>query len=255
MRSRVEEPQSNDDKGPPVESQRDIRTAIVDYGLGNLYSVKHACEHVGMRATVTNAKQEILAADVVILPGVGAFGDAMNALRRLDLVGLLRDVASSGKVLMGVCLGLQLLMTESFEFGTHAGLAIIDGPVKRFDNPVEDHTTLKVPHVGWNKVYEARSAASSAPSPRGARNSWKGTPLEELAEGAYVYFVHSFFAEPEDPQVVLAMARYGQVEFCASLIRGNVFATQFHPERSGQVGLQIYRSVARLASGIPGSNR
>jgi len=236
-------------KGPRMEPSEHVRAAIVDYGLGNLYSVKHACEHVGMRASITTAKQEIRAADVVILPGVGAFGDAMAALRRLDLVVLLQDVAASGKILMGVCLGLQLLMTESFEFGAHAGLSIIDGPVRRFDNPVENHTRLKVPHVGWNKVY-SRSAASSDPWPRVTGNGWKGTPLEDVAEGEYLYFVHSFYAQPKDPEVVLATARYGHIEFCASLMRGNVFATQFHPERSGPAGLHIYRKIASLASSV-----
>ncbi len=232
-----------------MEPSGHIRAAIVDYGLGNLYSVKHACEHVGMHASTTNTKQEILAADVVILPGVGAFGDAMNALRRLDLVVLLQDIAVSGKVLMGVCLGLQLMMTESFEFGRHAGLAIIDGPVKRFDNPVEDHVRLKVPHVGWNKVYSCATESPDMPRPF-TNHRWEGTPMEGLQEGEYLYFVHSFYAQPEDPKVLLATTRYGQVEFCASLIRGNVFATQFHPERSGHAGLHIYRKIASLASRI-----
>src|SRR5205814_4019751 len=132
--------------------------AIVDYGLGNLYSVKHACERVGLRPLVTAAWREIVATPLVILPGVGAFGDAMDALRRLDLVAPLREIAASDQQLVGICLGMQLLMSESHEFGRHQGLGIIEGPVVRFANPVDivgegaerESRELKVPQVGWN---------------------------------------------------------------------------------------------------------
>jgi imidazole glycerol-phosphate synthase subunit HisH len=210
--------------------------AIVDYGLGNLYSVQHACGHAGMSAAVTSSKEDILAADAVILPGVGAFGDAMANLRRLDLVGPLRDIAQSRKPLVGICLGMQLIMSESFEFGRHEGLGIVRGPVVRFEQPTEGSRTLKVPQVGWNRIYPAKQGA------------WAGTLLEGQREGEHMYFVHSFYAKPADPAAALAVSRYGHIEFCSALRLGNVMAFQFHPERSGPAGLRVYSGLAKLIS-------
>lgn len=206
------------------------KVAIVDYGLGNLFSVKHACEHVGLTAVVTADVPEIMSADAVILPGVGAFGDAMQALKQLDLVHPLRDIARSRKPLVGICLGMQLLMTESDEFGRHQGLGIIDGAVRR----LEPGGTLKVPQVGWNRIFK----------PEGDRIDWSDTPLAGVPEGLFVYFVHSFYIIPEDAGVVLSVSSYGDITFCSSLKRANIFACQFHPERSGTGGLSIYRNIA-----------
>jgi glutamine amidotransferase len=221
-----------------VSESRPVRVAIVDYGLGNLFSVKHACEHAGMEATITSLPKEILGAEVVILPGVGAFGDAIEALRRLDLVSPLREVASSDRFLFGICLGMQLLMTESYEFGRHSGLGIIDGPVVRFENPAGLSGKLKVPQVCWNRIYRVDGKTSE--------NPWANSPLEGLTEGEFMYFVHSFYPKPTDGAVVLSVTRYGHIEFCSSLRYGNIFASQFHPERSGPRGLQIYRNIASL---------
>ncbi len=211
------------------------RVAIVDHGLGNLYSVKHACAQVGLNATITAAKADLLAAEAVILPGVGAFGDAMETLTKLDLVSVLRDIAAASRPLVGVCLGLQLLMTESYEFGRHRGLGIVDGPVVRFQQPRENGRLLKVPQIGWNRIRRAPAEA----------DPWAGTLLEGVPEAAHMYFVHSYHVQPQDPRVVLSYSRYGDVEFCSSLQIGNVFACQFHPERSGPVGLSIYRRLTR----------
>jgi imidazole glycerol-phosphate synthase subunit HisH len=227
-----------------------LNVAILDYGLGNLFSVKHACEHAGMQATITAAHDEILKADAVILPGMGAFGDAMESLRRLDLISPLRDVVAAGKVLIGVCLGMQLLMSESFEFGTHQGLGLIEGAVVKFDNPVEGPTKLKVPQIEWNNIYR-----HSYDHDGNGKNcdSWKGSPLEGVAEGEYMYFVHSYHARPESTEVILSVSRYGQIEFCSSFQHQNIFAFQFHPERSGSEGLKIYRNLKSLIdkSGLP----
>lgn len=214
--------------------EQPLDVAIVDYNLGNLYSVKHACAHIGLHAEITSSKEAIANARAVILPGVGAYGDAMATLHRLDLVSVLRDIASSGKPLIGICLGIQLLMTESYEFGRHPGLGIIEGTVVRFDRPTEHGRALKVPQIGWNRVCHAESAG------------WDGTLLDSVADGEYMYFVHSYIVQPEDPSVVLSTSRYGQIEFCSSVQRGNVFACQFHPERSGVEGLRVYRNLARL---------
>jgi glutamine amidotransferase len=216
-----------------------VKIAIVDYGMGNLYSVKHACMQVGLPAIITSSKKEILDADVVILPGVGAFGDAMETLQDLDLVSVLRDIAASPKLLVGICLGVQLLMSESYEFGRHKGLGIIEGSVVRFHNPIEDTRGLKVPHVGWNRIHKV------VPSSSVKSDTWADTLLEGLADGEYMYFVHSFTVRPQDVSIILSVSRYGHIEFCSSLQYRNVFACQFHPERSGVKGLQIYRNLAR----------
>lgn len=206
--------------------------------MGNLFSVRQACEHVGLNVGITSARDEILNADAVILPGIGAFGDAMRTLARLDLVGVLRDVASSGKPLIGVCLGLQLLMTESLEFGSHKGLGIIEGQVVKFDNPLEAERKLKVPQVGWNSIHPMKREGNNE------AETWANSPLAEIKEGEFMYFVHSYIVQPEDKQVVLSLSRYGQIEFCSSIHSQNIFACQFHPERSGSEGLKIYRNLA-----------
>ena len=204
--------------------------AIVDYGVGNLFSVKHACEYVGMRARITASGEELLEASAVILPGVGAFGDAMAMLGRLDLVSVLREIAGSGKPLIGICLGMQLLMTESHEFGRHQGLGIIRGEVVMFERSVVKD--LRVPHVGWNSIHPD------------AAGGWTGSLLEGLGDGEFMYFVHSLYVSPDDSSVALSTTRYGGIEFCSSLKTGNVSAFQFHPERSGPCGLAVYRNLA-----------
>lgn len=221
-----------------MSDTRGVQVAIVDYGLGNLFSVKHACERAGLNAVITGREQEILTASAIILPGVGAFGDAMQTVARLDLVDCLREVAASGKILIGICLGMQLLMAESYEFGRHEGLGLIAGDVVRLPNVGESDEYVKVPQVGWNNIFAAGQA--------GANATWKGTPLDGLADGEYMYFVHSFYCRPVDTGVVLATTRYGQTEFCSVLRLGNVFACQFHPERSGHQGTRFYRTLGAM---------
>ena len=200
--------------------------AIVDYHLGNLFSVKMACAAAGLDAEITSERQAILAADAIILPGVGAYGDAMTTLVQLDLVSVLRDVAASGTPILGVCLGMQLLLSESEEFGANRGLGIIDGVVSRLDGRGPEGGRLKVPNVGWSRV-----------QPPGQAVTWSGTPLELVAPGTFV-------ARPVDDRVVMSITEFGAGSFCSSLRKGNVFACQFHPERSGPDGLRLYRSFA-----------
>ena len=213
-----------------------LSVAIVDYGLGNLHSVQLACEHVGLAARITSDRREVLDADAVILPGVGAFGDAMGTLNRLDLVGVLRDVAASGKPLFGICLGLQLLMESSEEFGQHQGLGIIKGRVVPLGEPRENGRRLKVPQVGWNGVQKPATV------------DWSETPLRDIATNEMFYFVHSFVVVPEDEGVVCSTTAYGDVDFCSSVRYGNVFACQFHPERSGERGLTVYHNLVHSLS-------
>ena len=219
--------------------QDEINIAIVDYGLGNLFSVKRACEYFGARAIITNGKEEILSADAVILPGVGAFGYAMNALRSLDLVAILQDLAESSKPIMGICLGMQLLMNKSYELGNHDGLGIIKGVVRRFENPADPTgKRLKVPQIGWNQIYVSSKGGEDA--------SWENSVLGDLSGGEFMYFNHSFYVQPEEPEVILSVSHYGNIEFCSSIERKNVFACQFHPERSGIDGLKIYGKLISL---------
>jgi glutamine amidotransferase len=175
----------------------------------------------------------------IILPGVGAFGDAMSALRRLGLVTVLKDFAATGKPLFGICLGMQLVMSESYEFGHHEGLDLVRGKVIPFPEPTENGHKLKVPHVGWNGI--------RCPEGDGASEcAWSGSLLAGVSPGAYQYFVHSFIVQPMDPAVRLAETRYGDIAFCSALRCGGVIAVQFHPERSGPDGLRIYRNFARF---------
>jgi imidazole glycerol-phosphate synthase subunit HisH len=212
-----------------------VSAAIIDYGMGNLYSVKSACERAGMKAQITTSSKVILSADLVILPGVGAFKDAMANLKKLKLAGVIRKAIDSGKPFLGICLGMQLLMTESEEFGRHRGLGILKGKVIRFQNPKSSRVPLKVPHIGWDRIEPRTSAA------------WKDTPLEGFKTGTLMYFVHSYYAKPADAKSVICLSRYGGLKFCSGLRKNNVFAFQFHPERSGPEGLKIYENLKRLA--------
>lgn len=218
-----------------MPERRPPAVAIVDYGMGNLFSVAKACERVGLAARITSEARDILMAEAVILPGVGAFGDAMEALRARDLVAVLKDVAAHGKPLLGICLGLQLLMSESSEFGQHPGLGLIPGTVVRFPDPREDGRKLKIPQVGWNQL--------RYPAP-GGEQAWQESYLRGLAEGDFMYFVHSFIVQPQARELLLSASCYGDVEFCSSLRAGNIFGCQFHPERSGAQGLRVYRNLA-----------
>lgn len=213
------------------------KVVIVDYCVGNLFSVKNVCEYVGLQASITASRQDILKADAVILPGVGAFGDAMDRLRQLGLVDTLQQIATSSKPLVGICLGMQLLMAESFEFGRHAGLGIIPGSVVRLENPISDKGVLKVPEVCWNRMQRPKTKGG---------NSWAGSLLDGLPDRVFMYFVHSFYCKPEDPSLTLSTTQYGHIEFCSSLQHRNIFACQCHPERSGPQGLVVYRNLASM---------
>jgi glutamine amidotransferase len=211
--------------------------AIVDYGMGNLWSVLHACKNVGIEAEITSDAQRVSDSHAVILPGVGAFGDAMKEIERRGLLGPLRTAAASGKPFVGICLGMQLMMEESSEFGRNPGLGLVAGSVVRFEGPREvDGVPLKVPEVGWNSLH----------APDGSPERWHGTLLDGLAEGAWMYFVHSYYCQPREAEVIASVSRYGQIEYCSTLCRDNLFGCQYHPERSGRSGLAIYRNLAKV---------
>ncbi|HZZ27194.1 MAG TPA: imidazole glycerol phosphate synthase subunit HisH [Pirellulales bacterium] len=197
--------------------------AIIDYQMGNLRSVQKALEWVGQQAVITSSADEIAKADKVILPGVGAFEDAIAELRRRDLVGPIKDTIAADKPFLGICLGLQLLFDVSYENGVHEGLGVLAGEVLRFEVP----TALKVPHMGWNGLTIRR----------------RPPMLEGIADGTHVYFVHSYYVKPRDPDVIATETDYGG-PFCSMIWRGNLFATQFHPEKSQSDGLRLLWNFA-----------
>jgi glutamine amidotransferase len=207
--------------------------AIIDYGMGNLRSVQKAFETVGQQAVVTRSAQVIRDASHVVLPGVGAFPDCIRNLEQYDLVQPVHQAIRSGKPFLGICLGLQLLFTESEEFGLHKGLGILAGRVVRFPRDTSAAVTgagqaagpLKVPHMGWNDLTIARAAP----------------PLRDLETGARVYFVHSYYVVPDDAGVTATTTDYG-VTFVSSIWHDNVFACQFHPEKSQAIGLHIVKN-------------
>lgn len=208
------------------------QVAIIDYGMGNLFSVARACEEVGLTGRITSNPAEVLASDAVILPGVGAFGGAIDALNAAGLSDALRRFVETGRPFFGVCLGIQLLMTTSTEFGNHEGLGLVDGVVVRFEPRIDDPSPAKVPQMQWNQVRAVDDAR------------WQGGLLRSLPNDQFFYFVHSYYVVPADPTVVVATTRYAGVEFASAIQRDNVFACQFHPERSGPQGLSIYRNLA-----------
>jgi glutamine amidotransferase len=193
---------------------------IVDYGSGNLRSVQKAFEHLGAVATITDDPEVVAAAERLVLPGVGAFGDAMRELRRRDLVAPIVAHVRADKPFFGICMGLQLLFETGWEGGRHAGLGLLAGDVMRFDLPAG----YKVPHMGWNTV------------------AWRdGGRTVGCGDGEHFYFVHSYHARPADETVVAAVTDYGG-PFCAAVARGRLFATQFHPEKSQAAGLRLLQA-------------
>lgn len=211
------------------------RVGIIDYKMGNLFSVHHACLFVGLEPTITSDRKMIKDFDALILPGVGAFGEAMQNLSNLDLIDPIRSFIRSGKPFLGVCLGMQLLFNQSEEFGIYKGLDIIPGNVTRFPNVNSQGSPVRVPQIGWNQIF---------PSQGNREDAWKHTPMDGIASGEFVYFVHSYFAVPALREDILTMTTYEGITYCSSIMHGNVIATQFHPEKSAHKGLIIYQNWA-----------
>ena len=200
--------------------------AIIDYGVGYLFSLRSSFAAIGESAIVTSDEREIASAERLIQPGVGAFGDAAELLHNTGLDGIVRRECERGKPLMGICLGMQLLFTEGLEYGSHRGLDLIPGTVRPISERIEPG--LKIPHIGWNalEIYRADPI------------------LKYVSEGDCVYFVHSFFADTE-PEFISSTAEYGGT-LTASVRRGNIWGCQFHPEKSGRVGLGILKAFSEV---------
>ncbi len=214
------------------------KIAIIDYGMGNLFSVQQACLHTELDAVITSDKKELLDADAAILPGVGAFGNAMDNLQKLDLISPIKDFIASGRQFYGICLGMQLLMSESEEFGNHSGLNLIKGRVVKFPGKDNEDRKIKVPQIGWNSI--KRPGVNF-------KNAWDDSPLKNIKDNEFMYFVHSYYAKPSDQSVVLSKTVYEGTEYCSSVKLGkNIFASQFHPERSAEKGLNIYKNWKQI---------
>ncbi len=192
---------------------------VIDYGLGNLRSVTKALESVGARVELTSDPRKITSAAGAVLPGVGAFSAGMRNLQSLGLLPAIRERIAEGRPLLGICLGLQLLFSLSEEHGLHEGLGVIPGKVVRFRGE------LKIPHMGWNTISPVRHAPAAI-------------LFEGIPDDSFFYFVHSYYVVPQDPSVVAATTEYG-TEFASAVTRDNLFAVQFHPEKSGELGLKI----------------
>jgi glutamine amidotransferase len=231
-----------------MHSDKIPTVAVIDYGLGNLFSIQKACEHVGITAIITSDKEHIKDADGLILPGVGAFGDAMLALNRLELTEPIQEFARSQKIVLGICLGLQLLFSESDEFGVHQGLGIIEGKVRRLPNDKNPETPLKVPQVGWNRIWVPQSDVGPGED-EGCPEVWRDTLLDGIKNGAFMYFVHSYYVKPLDEFQTLIQTIYGDTRFCSGIQKGHIYGFQFHPERSGPTGLQIYKNLFTRING------
>lgn len=201
--------------------------AVVDHGLGNLRSVQKALEHLGFPVTLTRQPDQIEAASHLVVPGVGAFRDCMENLTALGLLAPIRRAIERGKPYLGICLGLQILFSVGEEFGPSPGLGIITGRVVRFNPPTG--SGLKTPHMGWNQIRIVR------PSPL----------LSGIPDGSHFYFVHSYYGVPEDASVVLTVTDHG-VPFASGLAQGSVYACQFHPEKSQELGLRILSNFGKL---------
>jgi imidazole glycerol-phosphate synthase subunit HisH len=198
---------------------------IIDYGMGNLRSVEKALESVGCRPAISGDPDEILRADKLILPGVGAFGDAMENLRRSSLDKAISEAVRAGKPLLGICLGLQLLFSESEEFGIHKGLGLLPGKVRKFHVP-----GLQVPHIGWNQIERLQ----------------QNPLLAGIPEGSYFYFVNSYYVDPEIPEHILSLTSYG-IQFCSIACKDNVWGAQFHPEKSQAMGKRLLRNFLAIS--------
>lgn len=206
------------------------KVIIIDYQLGNLFSVKQACDTVGLNAVISSNKQDIINADALILPGVGAFIEAMNNLKKLDLDTAIKEKVLSGTPIFGICLGQQLLFTESEEFGAGNGLNLISGLIRRFPENF-DGRKIRVPHIAWNTIYKSHQ-------------DWGTSALKELESNDFMYFIHSYYVQPLDDSCVLTLTNYDGIEFCSAIQQQNIFSTQFHPEKSGEKGISIYRNWA-----------
>jgi glutamine amidotransferase len=216
------------------------KVTIIDYGAGNLFSIERAIDHVNGEAVITSDQNLIAEADRLILPGVGAFGKSMEILNNTGLADRIRKFVSYERPILGICLGMQLFMEHSTEFGHNKGLGLIEGEVIHFKEPEKDVNNYKMPHMGWNKIDIMNT------DERVTERSWNGTILDGVDPGSFFYFVHSYICIPTNIHEVLSETIYGRDRFCSVLFHDNIWGCQFHPEKSGIDGLHIYKNILKL---------
>lgn len=204
------------------------KITILDYNMGNLFSVKNAFLSFGVETKISSNSTEFGESDALIIPGVGAFGEAVDNLKKRNLINPIIDFYNTGKPIMGICLGLQLFFENSEEFGYNKGLGIIKGDVLKFKTNID--SKQKIPHMGWNKVLNEKN-----------ETFWEKSPLNDIPNDAFMYFVHSYYVKPVDEDVVLSTTEYLGNKFCSSIKFKNIFACQFHPEKSGKDGINIFK--------------
>lgn len=209
------------------------KVSIIDYGLGNLFSVKQACETVGLDALITASPEDILTSDMLILPGVGAYGIAMENLEKAQLIPSLKAFVATGKPFVGVCLGMQLMLTESVEFGKYKGLNLIPGKTKKFEAKSIDKESFAVPQIQWNQLKKSK-------------NVDKNHFFNFLNDGDYMYFVHSYYCVPKIKSTVVTTTSYAGEEYPSIIQYKNCIGIQFHPEKSGLNGINIYEKLKQL---------
>lgn len=205
------------------------KVSIIDFEGGNLFSVIQACKYVGIETKLTDNSSEILKCDGLILPGVGSFPYAMKVLKQKKLIDPIKEFIKTGKPFMGICLGFQLLFSKSEEFVDCKGLNLIEGSVRKFNF---DDKSKKAPQIGWNKIY--------------SKKNWSKSPLSNVKNNEFMYFVHSFYAQPKNEMDILSYTNYESFEYCSSILKDNIFGTQFHPEKSSKVGIEIYKEWSKL---------
>jgi glutamine amidotransferase len=208
-----------------------MKIVIVDYGIGNLKSIINAFKNQGQKTFLSRDRDIILGADGIILPGVGAFAHGMNNLNKYGLVDILKDYVKIGKPLLGICLGMQMLLEESEEFGSTKGIGLIKGKVIKL--PVEQTNKVKLPHISWSEIQIKKT-------------EWKNTILNNVEIGSDMYFVHTFVAKPDNEDEILSITEYSGTEFCSSLKKDNIYGCQFHPEKSAKHGLIIIKNFINI---------
>ncbi len=214
--------------------KKNIKITIIDYDNGNLESVYRACDYVGMTPIISSNQSEIDKSDAIILPGVGAFGDAMKSLKEGNLIDPIYNFINTGKIVVGICLGMQLFLNKSEESSKENGLGLIEGECLHFSKFFQN-TNTKVPQIQWNTIYSENKI-----------NFNEGSPFNSLKQNEFMFFVHSFFVKTKNKNDILALSKYGDIEYCSALQKDNIIGMQFHPEKSGPKGLEIYENIKNI---------
>lgn len=208
-----------------------MNIVIVNYGIGNVKSIMNAFENQGKKAVLSRDRDVILKADGLILPGVGAFSHGMNNLNKYDLVAIIKEYVKTGKPLLGICLGMQMLLEKSEEFGDTKGIGLIKGKVIKL--PIDKSNKMKLPHISWNEI-------------KPKKIEWTNTILDNIEENSDMYFIHTFIAKPNNENEILSVTKYHNQEFCSSLKKENIYGCQFHPEKSSKKGLSIIKNFIKI---------